>query len=161
MIDSKDNTGLKMCFQTVERLNRQGISQTRDSYRNVMDGIGANLIQGVRESIAAGKEMRVVFDNIDFKILVNVILKNHRNSDMHWIAHFITFDRVPSTNLDDTKPLVADPDNFENINYLLGKEEVEKLRQDYIILVARVLAEFFPFMATFVPAIPKHIPHRY
>ena len=62
---------------------------------------------------------------------------------MHWIAHFITFDRVPSTNLDDTKPLVADPDNFENINYLMGKNGMEKLRQDYIILVARVLAEFF------------------
>ena len=125
-----------------------------------MDGIGANLIEGVRDSIAAGKEIRVVFDNIEFKILVNFILQNHRNSDMHWIAHFITFDRVPS-NLDDTEPLVADTDNFENINYLMGKEEVEKLTQDYIILVARVLAEFFPFMATFVAAIPKHIPHRY
>ena len=89
------------------------------------------------------------------------MLTNHRNSDHHWIAHFLTFDRVSSQNLDDSKPQVADVNNFENIEYLLNKNELVKLRSDFIVLVARVLKEFFKFMEVLGDAvIPKQITHR-
>ena len=109
----------------------------------------------------SGKEVRVVFDNFDFRVLANIILCNHRNSDMHWIAHYITFDRVPSNHLDDSKPIVANIADFENVNYLLSKAELEQQRKDYIILVARVLTEYFPVLQPLRDAIPSHIPHRY
>lgn len=126
-----------------------------------MDDIGADLIGHVRQNIAAGHEPRIIFDNLDFKILVNIILTNHRNSDHHWIAHFLTFDRVSSQNLDDSKPQVADvKDYFENIEYLLNKDELEKLRSDFIVLVARVLKEFFKCVEALGDVIPKHISHR-
>ena len=79
-----------------------GITVTRDGYRTILDDIGADLIGRVRQNIAAGHEPRIIFDNLDFKILVNIILTNHRNSDHHWIAHFLTFDRVSSQNLYDS-----------------------------------------------------------
>ena len=41
---------------------------------------------------------------------------------------FVTFDRIPSDHLDDTKPLVASVDDFENKEYLLSNEELEKLK---------------------------------
>lgn len=126
-----------------------------------MDGIGSNLVQEIRAKIAAGQDIRLVFDNIDFKVLVNIILKDHRNSDNHWIAHFLTFERVPSSGLDDKKPQKSDPSQFENINYLLNEEETQKVREQYIILVARVLVEFFPFLLPISTAIPAHIEHRY
>lgn len=113
-----------------------------------------------QRAIAAGLEPRIIFDNLDFKILVNIILANHRNSDHHWIAHFLTFDRASSENLDDSKSQVADVKDFENIEYLLNKEELEKLRSDFIVLVARVLREFFKFMDTLEAVVPKHISHR-
>lgn len=134
-----------------------GITVTRDGYRTIMDDIGADLIGHVRQNIAAGHEPRIIFDNLDFKILVNVILTNHRNSDHHWIAHFLTFDRVSSQNLDDSKPQVKD---FENIEYLLNKDELEKLRSDFIVLVACVLKEFFKCVEALGDVIPKHISHR-
>lgn len=134
-----------------------GITVTRDGYRTIMDDIGADLIGCVRQNIAAGHELRIIFDNLDFKILVNIILTNHRNSDLHWIAHFLTFDRVSSQNLDDSKPQVKD---FENIEYLLNKDELEKLRNDFIVLVARVLKEFFKCVEALGDVIPKHISHR-
>lgn len=37
-------------------------------------------------------ELRVIFDNFDFKILVNVILKNYRNFDFYWIIYYLIFD---------------------------------------------------------------------
>ena len=58
----------------------------------------------------------------DFKILANVILQNHRNSDMHWIAHFLTFDRVSSENLDDSKPQKANVEDFELVEYFVKQE---------------------------------------
>ena len=113
----------------------------------------------IRRHVSAGCVPRLFFDNLDFKVLVNIILQNHRHSDMHWIAHYVTFDRVPSDHLDDSKP-ISDGTRFENIEYLLCQSELEKLRSDFIVLVARILAEFFEFMEPLKSAIPKHIQHR-
>ena len=109
--------------------------------------------------MSAGCAPRLFFDNLDFKILVNIILQNYRPSDMHWIAHYVTFDRVPSDHLDDNKPM-SDGTQFENIEYLLSQSELDKLRSDFIVLVARILVEFFEFMEPYKSAIPKHIQHR-
>ena len=136
------------------------MSQTRESYRLIMDDIGTDLKNTITNQISAGRQLRVCFDNIDFRILVNIILKNHQNSDKHWIAHYLTFDRVPCDGLDDKKPLVSDCRAFDNINYLLSKEELDKLRQNFIVLVARVLVEFFEFMKPFAKVVPAHITHR-
>lgn len=111
--------------------------------------------------VESGKEIRVVFDNFDFRVLANIILHNHRNSDMHWIAQYMTFDRVPSNHLDDSKPIVPNIMDFENVNYLLSKDQLEMQRKDYIILVARVLSDYFPVLQPLQDAIPAHILHRY
>lgn len=93
--------------------------------------MGAKFIGSIRKYIGTGLEPRIVFDNLDFKILANVILQNHRNSDMHWIAHFLTFDRVSSENLDDSKPQRANVEDFELVEYLLNKSVLEKLCSDF------------------------------
>ena len=125
-----------------------------------MDSLGSDLTSVIKAKIDSGLEMRVVFDNFDFKILANILLRNHRNSDMHWIAHYVTFDRIPSRHLDDSKPIVPDVKDFANVNYLLNKKELRKQRADYIILVARVLLQFFPALEPLKDSVPEHIPHR-
>ena len=106
-------------------------------------------------------ELRATFDNFDFKILAIVILKNHRNSDFHWITHYLTFDRISSAGLDDTKPLVNDISTFSNSKYLLCKDELQHFRKEFIVLVTRVLIEFFPCLSSLESFIPKHIKHRF
>ena len=68
---------------------------------------GDKLVEKVRKVLSenSSMEMRVTFDNFDFKMLANIILKNHTNSDFHWITHYLTFDWVSSAGLDDSKPL--------------------------------------------------------
>lgn len=85
-----------------------------------MDGLGSDLTSVIKAKIESGLEMRVVFDNFDFRILANILLRNHRNSDMHWIAQYVTFDRVSSGHLHDSKPIVPDVNDFPNANYLLN-----------------------------------------
>ena len=126
-----------------------------------MDDVGGSLRQDIRELLKTEGRPRIVFDNFDFKILANIILPNHRNSDMHWIAHFLTFDRIPSDHLDDTKPLVSDMKLFENKEYLLDDQEIGKIKADFSILVSRVLVQFFPCLKDVKDEVIQHISHRY
>ena len=128
-----------------------------------MDSVGDRLIENVREAMKEnpGMEIRATFDNFDFRMLANIILKNHRNSDFHWIVQYLTFDRVSSTGLDDEKPIVDNMDDFHNSNYLLDQGEVELMKQDFIVLVSRVLVEFFPFLEPLKSIIPQHIDHQH
>ena len=54
---------------------------------------------------------------------------------------------------------MSDSTAFDNINYLLSKDELETLRQHFIVLVAQVLLEFFDFMKSLESAVPVHITH--
>ena len=48
-----------------------------------MDDIGGNLVPDIKKLVQTEGKLRLVFDDFDFKILANIILQNHRNSDMH------------------------------------------------------------------------------
>jgi hypothetical protein len=125
-----------------------------------MDDVGGNLVDDTKKLVSTNGQLRIVFDNFDFKVLANIILENHRNSDMHWIGHYITFDRIPSDHLDDAKPQVSDINQFENKNYLLTDDELQKMNYDFIILVMRVLVEYRPCLEHLKSSVCQHIPHR-
>lgn len=124
---------------------------------------GDGLVQKVRDVMKENPsmEIRATFDNFDFKVLANIQLKNYKNSDFHWITQYLTFDRVSSAGLDDTKPLVEDISSFSDSNYLLSKDELQLFRRDFIVLVSRVLVEFFPCLRGLESITPKHILHPY
>ena len=115
-----------MFLQTFPRFNKLGISQTRDSLLNLMDEVASNNVKDLQKFVESeGDELRIiVFDNFDFRVLINVALPNHKNPDMHWIAQLAIFGRIPSNHLHDSKPLVSDINEFENKEHLLTKDEV-------------------------------------
>ena len=143
------------------RLNKTALTQSRERYRNMMDSLSSNLHSVIRERVKSGQDIMIVFDNFDFRILANVILHNHRSSDMHWIAQYATFERVASGHLDDSTPVVPNIDTFDDINYLLGKTELDQQRQDYTIIVTCILLHFFLALQPLSDVIPSHIQHRY
>ena len=53
-----------------------------------MNDVGSNNVKDLQKLVESdGNQLRIVFDNlIDFRVLTNVVLPDHRNSDMHWIA---------------------------------------------------------------------------
>lgn len=74
-------------MQTFQRFNKRGISQTRDSLLFLMDDVGSNNVKDLQKLVESeGDQLRIVFDNFDFRVLANVALPNHKNADMHWIA---------------------------------------------------------------------------
>jgi hypothetical protein len=46
-----------------------GVSQTRSVYSLTISAISDNLVPEVRKMVNKGHEIRVVFDNFDFKVL--------------------------------------------------------------------------------------------
>ena len=111
-----------------------------------MDDVGGDLKINIKTLTKTEGKPQMIFDNFDFKILSNIILPNHRNSDMHWIAQLMTFDRIPSDHLDDTKPIIAYVNLFYNKEYLLTETELQAVKNNFCTLVARVLVEFFSCM---------------
>ncbi len=111
--------------------------------------------------VKEGKQIRWTFDNFDCKILTNIVISGYKNSDMHWTCQYITFDRVPSSHLDDPKRLVADLTKLENKEYLLSESELEKMQHKYIVLVSRVLVDFFPCLKVIKNVVPPHIEHTF
>ena len=105
-------------------------------------------------------EIRATFDSFDFKLLTNIIIKN-KNSDFPRITQYVTLDRVSSARLDDTKASVDDISTFSNSDYLLSKDKLQLFRKEFIVLVSRVLLEFFPCLHALESLIPKHIRHGY
>ena len=132
-------------------------------FRNMLDDLGDDFIDHIRGKVQEGRELRVTFDNFDFRVLANIIVNGHQNWDIHWITQYITFDRVSSTNLNDTVPIIQDIKEFDNSNYLLSKRELQDQRCDYIILViiSRVLLEYFPCLKSIKSVVPNHISHQY
>ena len=127
------------------------IAQTRCNYNSIVDDLGTDLVTSIC--------LRFVFDNFDFRILSNIVLKNHKNSDMDWIGQFLKFDRISSEHLDAQNPLVDDSALFTNKNYLLSASDLEKSLDCYTVLAARILTEFFPCLMPLAKVIPKHIKH--
>jgi hypothetical protein len=147
--------------QTFDRCNALGICQVRHSFRNILDDLQDGVADYIKRMVKEGKEIRWTFENFDFRILTNIVISGYKNSDMHWICQYITFDRVPSSHLDDTKRLVTDLTKLENKEYLLSKNELEKMWHEYIVLVSRVLLEFFPCLKVIKNVVPPHIEHRF
>ena len=106
-----------------------GLTQSSDSLRNLLDDVESDCESSIQHLILQEKKnLRIVFDNFDFNFLANIMLKNHQNSDIHWMTQYCTFDRFASANLDDTTPLVNNIESFENKEYLLSQEELNKLK---------------------------------
>ena len=127
----------------------------------MLDDLGDGVIDHIRGKVQEGLELRPTFDNFDFRVLANIIVKGHQNSDLHWISQYVTFDRVSSNSLDNTTPIIQDISEFDNSNYLMSKNELADHRRDYIILVSRVLVEYFPCLKPIKSVLPDHITHQY
>ena len=69
-----------------------------------MEDVGGNLGGIIGDLMSKGQQPRVVYDNFDFRITPGQLTKDHQNTDNHWISQFITFDRIDSSGLDNSKP---------------------------------------------------------
>lgn len=100
----------------------------------------------------------IAFDNIDGKLERKHMTKENQNVDFHWVNHKVIINRV-SGNDKDRSP--KDVYNVPNIKFLPSVQDQKRQRQNYIVLVARILVDHLDCFAFLKDVCVRHIPHKY
>ena len=85
---------------------------------------------------------------------------DHQNVDCHYFASNLVAERVPCDHLDSEKPK-GNIREARNIDFLLNQDELLRLKEDFKIIVGRVLVDFIPELQFLQSVIPEHITHQY
>ena len=110
--------------------------------------------------IKKGKNPQGTGDKWDYKIHVHDMRKSEQNKDLHYFASNIIVERVPCEGLNKTAPQ-RDILSLQNSMFLLDEAETIKLREDFKILVGRILVERIPSLSFLKSIIPTHIESKY
>lgn len=137
-----------------------GFSLSHQSKTNLLDIIGKHFSDSIVEAVKDGKKLQGTGDNWDMKIHVHDMQSSNQNQDLHYFASNLIAERVPCENLSTTAPR-RDIQKLPNSVFLLNDEEEIKLREDFKVLVGRVLASCVQSLSFLNSVIPNHISHKY
>ena len=106
------------------------------------------------------KGWKIVGDNLDLTIKVRDMRLDNPNQSYHFFHSIAVQDRIVTSHLDDTKPqcLVS---TLSASDFMPSSLDYQQLRNDFIVLVARILVAEFPEFHFFYGAVPNHIQHMY
>ncbi len=122
--------------------------------------IGNHFSDSIVEAVKDGKKLQGTGDNWDMKIHAHDMRSTHQNQDIHYFASNLIVERVPSQNLSTTSPR-RDIRTLPNSVFLLSADEEIKLREDFKVLIGRVLLSNIPCLSFLKSVIPDHISHVY
>lgn len=100
----------------------------------------------------------ILFDNIDGTVNRRHMTKENQNLDFHWVNHKVVMNRVSGNKQDSSPRNLLD---VSNIKILPSVQDQKKQRQNYIVLVSRILVEHLESFALFKEVCVQHIPHKY
>ena len=86
--------------------------------------------------------------------------KSEQNKDLHYFASNIIVERVPCEGLNKTAPQ-RDILTLPNSMFLLDEAETLKLREDFKVLVGRILGERIPSPSFLKSIVTTHIESKY
>ena len=95
---------------------------------------------------------------IDGKLERRHMSKDNQNFDFHWVNHKIVKNQISGSKLDNS------PRNalaISNITVLPSVQDQQRQRQNYIVLIARMLVEHLDVFAVFKDVCIRHIPHKH
>ncbi|KAK3731074.1 hypothetical protein QZH41_012180 [Actinostola sp. cb2023] len=103
---------------------------------------------------------KLTFDNFDIHQKVHHMTEAHQNIDKHYVTMTSTKNRVCSFHLSDTPP-EGDILTFENGRCIPNHVEHNKQRENYIVLVSRIITSNINALKHLGDTVIKHIPHKY
>ena len=150
-----------LCDQKVfDRLQPLGVTMSYSTNNSLLDMIGGHFDSKVVEAVAQHRRFRLIGDNINWKTDPSEEREDHHREWNHAfgslaIIQNLDFDTLP--NIAPQVPHYVLPDE----TFLLNKEDWTNIRYEYIVHIARVLAEhvhWFKFLKRFLP---DHMPAEY
>lgn len=102
----------------------------------------------------------IAFDNIDLQSKVKNMTMSKQNRDIHWVNHKMFINRVHGNSLPCNGPH-CDLLEVPNSNFLPSIKDQERQRFNYIVLVSRILTQYFDAFGPLKDVCVQHIPHKY
>lgn len=104
----------------------------------------------------------IAFDNIDLEIERKNMTMAKQNRDIHWVNHQMFFNRVSGNSLSKQAPQAPlFLQTVSNMTFLPSANDQLKQRSNYIVLISRMLVEYFNAFQPFKDVCIQHIPHKY
>ena len=106
------------------------------------------------------ESFQVTGDNLDISIKTKYMSIDRRNKSLHWFNVIASNERVINADLATSRPrcsILSVPDTA----FLPSVQENEKLREEFAILVERILVKYLPAFALFENYVYKHIMHKF
>lgn len=102
----------------------------------------------------------IAFDNIDLELKVKNMTMSKQNRDIHWVNHKMFINRVHGNSLPCDGPH-CDLSEVSNSNSLPSIKDQKRQRFNYIVLVSRILIQYFDGFGPLKDVCIQHIPHKY
>lgn len=83
-----------------------------------------------------------------------------RDLDHHWFNMYAVKDRVQGLHLPDERP-TASIATLPLATFLPNVQDCVALREEFILLFARVLIRYLPWFKCLKSVVPNHMPHEY
>lgn len=103
---------------------------------------------------------KIVGDNIDKVVKPRYMRVDHQSKSLHYFHSYAVRDRIDFSQLSDECCLV-DPDDIDVSSVLPTSSAQEAIKENFGILVARILKKHMPFFSRYASALERHIPHEY
>lgn len=99
-------------------------------------------------------------DNLDWLRRPSIHSKDQDTESIHWFNLLAYDNRVVDSDLCDKDP-IRDIKDLENSSFLPTPDEHAKLKNDFVVLVLRILAKNCKYFQQYTSMVPAHIPHPY
>lgn len=103
---------------------------------------------------------KITFDNFDIYQEVHHMTEQHQNKDKHYVTVMSTENRISGAHLRRNEP-VCDIATLENGKCVPNQADHQKQKENYVVLVSRILTAHIQCLKHLEEAVTKHIPHRY
>ena len=101
---------------------------------------------------------QLVMDNVDMVISARHTSKAKHGSDLHMVQMMAVKNRVSGHHLPNNKPTSSLKD-IDIAEILPTVEDNKLLKQDWVILIGKIIAENFPELKWFASHLPREVPH--
>ena len=105
--------------------------------------------------------MSLLKEKIDWTLQVHDAWKDNQTKSVHALASCLVFDRVSSSDLPNDLPQIRNAEEKVSQAIQLTNEEINETTRRHQTLVARILAEFLPFLKPFAKFIEPSIKHKH
>ena len=101
-------------------------------------------------------------DNYDTTVRVRDMREDNQNKSLHYFNTYAVKDRPEFYKMDSTdNTLPTDIESAPKSTFLPTMADCKDIRDNYIVLIARVLTECLTFLHPLKQCVPSHILHEY